>query len=332
MEPSTIPNVQFGYFGHRHTLRIFFPRLKSDERVSVRLTAEELQPLYDLVMRPAAEASMPDVVPDWPGSFSTAEWKDRNTRGGFSHTSHIIPKDRMHLFSREVRRIVNSDGRMRWARDLFWGVEIRGVKDMSNHQIDAAPHVVTRLLDSVLCQVDRTEGTWYGDIGLEFMLQDQALLWSTAGHQILLSHLLDISRDEANTIISNPRCYSRDVTTHVMSLSGFRVNFSQHQQGLGAGPLFIAYAQAYQSDKNQTYHPEGSRFGKTLTAKVAVQGNPPPWCQKLLGVFGDAAQRVDVATRFEARVPLDFIDFALRRVDLRVIKRTIACYKRELWW
>jgi hypothetical protein len=332
MEPNKIPNVQFGYFGHRHTIRLFFPRLQSPDRHSVKLTAEELQRLYDLAIRPAAVAVMPDIVADWPGSFNTAEWKDRNSQRGFSHSTYLIPQGRMHEFGRKIRSIINSNGLLTWARDFFWGVEIRGVKDMCSHSIAADADEMTRCHNLVLNQVDTTNGTWYGDIGLQFMLEGEALLWSTNGHRQLLQHLLDISSDEAHAIISNPRCYSRDITTHIMSLSGFHCDFTHYQQGDGVGPLSIAYVQAYQSDKSQTYHPEGSRFGKTITAKIAVQGNPPPWCQSLLRVYGDAARRVDVSTRFEARVPLAYITDALISVRMSAIKRTMACYKRALWW
>ena len=308
---------------------MFFPRLKTNERTSVRMTAEELRQLYDLVVRPAAADTMPDIVHDWPGSFSTAEWKDRNARSGFSHTSYVIPQDRLRAFSREIRQLVNTHPRLMWARNFFWGVEIRGVKDMCSHSINAPEAEKNRLIDLVLHQVDTTEGTWYADIGIQCILQDQALLWATNGHKKLLSHLLGITPAEANSFISNPRCYTRDITTHIMSLSGFRADFSQ---GFGAGPLFAVYAQAYQTDKQQTYHPEGSRFGKTLTGKVAVQGSPPPWCQSLLRVYSDAAPVVDVATRFEVRIPLEFIGNALTHVDQRLLKTTMVCYKRELWW
>lgn len=311
---------------------MFFPRLKTDQRKSVRLTAEELGPLYDIAIRPAAVAIMPDIVLDWPGSFSTAEWKDRNSKSGFSHTSHIIPQNRLQRFSEQIRRNIEANGRLQWARTFFWGVEIRGVKDMCSHSIDASSAEMERHLEMVLDQIDSSEGQWWGDIGLEFMLTDQALLWSTDGHRTLLCHLLGITREDAGKIISHPLCYTRDLTTHIMSLSGFRADFNRYEEGHGVGNFFASYVQAYQTDKHQTYHPEGSRYGKTITGKLAVKGNPPPWCQSLLQVYGDAAKEVNVATRFEARVPLPFINNALINPRLDVLKQTMICYKRELWW
>ena len=268
---------------------------------------------------------------DWPATFSTAEFKDRNAKSGFSHSSYIVPEDRSEAFSKKIRQIINRDGRLEWARDFFWGVEIRGVKDISSHAIDAPESDIIDAYSLVLSQVDTTRGIWFGDVGLEFVMHDQALLWSTNGHRELLEHLLFLYPEQANMITSNRWSYFRDTTTHLKSLSGFRADFTKTPFG-GIGPLSVSYIQAYQTDKQQTYHPEGSRFSKTLTAKLAVQGNPPPWCQSLLQVFKDAGQAVDVATRFEARIPLPFIMRAFRRVDLEVMKRTMVCYKRELWW
>ena len=72
------------------------------------MTAEELQMLYDYVVRPAAAETMPKTVHDWPGSFSTAEWKDHNSRSGFTHALYIIPQDRLQAFSQATQELINS--------------------------------------------------------------------------------------------------------------------------------------------------------------------------------------------------------------------------------
>jgi hypothetical protein len=235
-------------------------------------------------------------------------------------------------FSRKVRDIIDQDGRLAWARNFFWGLEIRGVKDITSHDVPCTGWDHSVALTKVLDLVDTREGTWYVDIGLTFMIHGQALLWTRDGHAQLLSHLLYITIDEANVVIGNPLCYSGDITTHVMALSGFRADMSKSASPDGMGPFSIAYVQAYQTDKQQTYHPEGSRFGKTITAKVAVKGNPPLWCQSLLDVYHDGARGVDAGTRVEVRVPLAFSVHALRDFTLEGLKRTMVCYKRELWW
>ncbi|KAF9522442.1 hypothetical protein CPB83DRAFT_899623 [Crepidotus variabilis] len=331
-EPSTVPNVHFGHFGHRHSIRLFFPHLKSDDRTSVRLQGEELEALYNLGIRPAAENTLARCVHDWPGSFSTAEWKDRNASSGFSYSSVVIPADSIQEFSTELRFLADTEEQLAWARDFFWGVEIRGVKDMCSHPITATREEKARLLNLVLHQVDTRHGTWYADVALEFMQAGQALIWTTVGHQRLMEHLLGMDPEDAARYASgrNTR-YARDTSTHILALSGFRADFSAEATG-GVGHNFVAYAQGYMTDKQQTYHPEGGKYSKTLTVKLAVIGNPPGWCQSGLRVMGDAADKVDVATRFEKRLPLVCVEDAFSQVDMTVVKDCMVCYKRELWW
>ena len=203
---------------------------------------------------------------------------------------------------------------------------------MSVHPIASSSQVKARHTNCVLQHVNTAIGTWFVDVGLEFLLTDQALLWTTAGHQQILSQLLGISRESALAIMEDPRVFTKDISTHLLELSGFRADFTRYGNGFGVGPLFVTYAQAYQTDKQQTYHPEGSRFSKTLTAKRAIEGAPPPWCNSLLQVYDDAANHVDVATRFEVRVALPFVADTLDRVDISSLKRTMVCYTREMWW
>jgi len=58
-KPHTVPNVLFGSFEQRHCVRLFFPKLKTQDRTSVVLTDEELEMLYELAIRPTAAAVLP---------------------------------------------------------------------------------------------------------------------------------------------------------------------------------------------------------------------------------------------------------------------------------
>jgi len=289
----------------------------------------QLGDIYDLAIRAAAQDVLPDTVHDWPTSFKAAQFKDRNHGRGFTNSGVIISGLRLSELDQQIRYHIETEPVLEWAADYFWGTEIRGVKDAYTHPISTPPAERLRLLESVTKDIDTTYGTWYVDVGLEFILGGQALLWSTDSHSQIMQAAFGIDAREANSIMSKRSKYFRDVSTHLESLSGFRVVLDDNSMN---NRVSAVYGQAYESSKSQTYHPENGRYGKTLTLKEAMHGNPPPWCQNLLNLYRDAARNVDVAARIEVRCPLEFAEECLIAFPEDTLRTSLTCYKREIWW
>jgi hypothetical protein len=305
---------------------MFFPKLVDKDRPSLHLTGEELEKLYNDAVRPVAEQLFPEAIHDWPASFQAAQFRDRKDTTGFSNSAILIPKDRADRFGNLLKDRINSTEHLKWARLFFWGTEIRGVKDTSCHPMDAHPDEKARMLGHVTRLVNTNmAGTWYVDVGLEFILRDRALLWSTHAHSNILVEALGIERRDADAIVNNHRRYSQDISTHLTTLSGFRAELKEESD---SSP---AYIQVYTTDKTQTYNPQNGKYGKTLTPKVALQ-NPPSWCQSLLNLYHDAALKTDVVARIEVRCPLAFVEDCLVSFRREVIYDSLICYRREIWW
>ena len=319
----------FGTFGPRHTLRLFFPRLKDLPRPGINLNDTQLSDIYGLAIRAAAEHVLPDTVHDWPTSFKAAQFKDRNHGRGFTNSGVIIPGLCLSELDERIRWNIEIEPELEWAGGYFWGTEIRGVKDAYTHPISTPRVERLRILKSVTKDIDTTHGTWYIDVGLEFILGGQALLWSTDSHSQVMQAAFGIDAQEANSLMSKRSRYIRDVSTHLESVSGFRVTLDDNSRN---NQVSAVYGQAYHSDKSQTYHPENGRYGKTLTMQEAMHGNPPPWCQNLLNLYRDAARNVDVAARIEVRCPLEFAEECLTSFPEEIIRTSLVCYKREIWW
>lgn len=292
------------------------------------VTDAQMAELYDEAIRPAAQDILSDSVHDWPTSFKAAQFKDRNHGAGFANSGVIIAERYLQNFDQRLRgRIRDHDDLILWAGDYFWGTEIRGVKDSFYHPMTAPEEQRHHILGEVTQDVDTSYGDWYIDVGLEFIIGGQALLWSTDAHSRVLQAAVGISARQANDIISQPSKFTQDVSTHLPSLSGCRAILDPT-----LNPLGIVYGASYTSDKSQTYHPENGRFSKTLTPKIAMHGNPPSWCQSLLNLYRDAASNVDVAARLEVRVPLENAEQCLVTFPEDVIRESLVCYKREIWW
>ena len=95
--------------------------------------------------------------------------------------------------------------------------------------------------------------------------------------------------------------YTRDHTSHLTAVSGFRVL----PRG-SAGPLKIAKIQAYQTDKTITAEPNSGRghHAKHVTLTELIDKNNPLFLEKLLNLYTSAAETgVQSHARIEVRVP-----------------------------
>ena len=175
------------------------------------------------------------------------------------------------------------------------------------------------------------EGTWYVDVGLEFLKEEKALIWSMDANAQVLAEALEIDIADAHGFVRNRQHFSQDTLTHLLSLGGWRAWWDYGDEP-GVGENEVVFGQAYTTDKIQTYHPEHGRYGKTLMAKAAMSSNPSKWCQNILDIYNDAAATTDVAARLELRCPLDYALCCMASFSLDVIRNALVSYQCELWW
>lgn len=327
LDPSQIPNIQFGIFGLRHQLRIFFPRLwHTTERSDRQVSRDKLAQFYTLCVQKAAEHVIPDIIHGWPASLHAAQFKDQTARG-MSNSGYLIPGYDLHGFSHIMRLIVAEEPELSWALDYVWGTEIRGVKDAFPHRIDTAPADIQECLDGLLENLDTTTGTWWIDVGVEFCGTNRCYQWTTDRHLKLIRLATGLNEQRA-TRLMNTRLYVKHVASHLLELSGFALGIAPSR----GGQLDVAYVQAYTTDKSQTYSPSRGNFGKSISPRMALSGNPPRFCQDLISLYGDAATHTDVATRLEIRVPLQYARTALINIQWTAVTECIISMPRRIWW
>ena len=179
--------------------------------------------------------------------------------------------------------------------------------------------------------LNTTSGTWYIDVGLEFIKAGKALIWSMDANAQVLAEALSIDLEDAHAVVRNRRQFSQDTSTHLLALGGWRARWD-HGDEPGLGDCDVVFGQAYTTDKIQTYHPEHGKYGKTLTAKAAIDSNPSKWCQKILDIYNDASTTTDVAARLELQCPLDQALCCLASFSRQVLRNALVSYQRQLWW
>lgn len=327
-DPGHIPNMIFLSFGLRHQARLFFPGLKCEGNSSNEVSNELKAILYKDAVRPTAIRVLPHLVRDWPASFSSAQFKDHGP-SGVSNTTLFIPQEYLQQFDTSLRSRVDCVDSLKWARNFVWGTEIRGIKDITSHSLNGTPESRKMLLESVL--TDLPEGTWYVDVGIEYSIQGRSLQWCTDSHHTLIQHITKMTAEQTRSATRNNRAFSQQLSSHLNAIAGFRLSLAARST---CGPFEAAFVQAYTTDKSQTYHPHYKNYGKAITPKQALTGNPPKFCESLISVYNDASTTVDVSVRVEMRVPYIHAPNVLVGDDLdwNVIRGCISSFKREVWW
>lgn len=322
--PHAVPNVLLGKFDGQHMVRVFFPDLYDEDRPSVSLTQEELTMFYDKGIRPAVLLATPGSAHDWPSNHADEMFRARKLRHGFTVGSKIISKDDIHELSHHLQSCLANN--IPWGHNVVFGTQVRGVKGGTYHSM--TEFQAGTALENFLEDLDTRFGTWYIDVGVELIDLGRALLWRTDAHSLVAQHVLGINRRTANRITTPGRTCTRDLSSHLMDISGFR----SHITTTNGGPYESVFIQIYTTDKSATYHPHGTHSSKYITVQMAMKGTPPAFCTGLEHVYRSAATTKNVAARVEVRVPLRHACAVLMNISDNVIRQSLVSFSQNIWW
>ncbi|KAF9444082.1 hypothetical protein P691DRAFT_778498 [Macrolepiota fuliginosa MF-IS2] len=345
VEYHHIPNYELGTFGDRCHINVFFPLLWDSDRSKHqhphRLSVEQRAFWYERGFRPAIRTLLGDrVASEWPATLETERIRARKSRGGFAWATKTIQQDAVRELAEQIRQELENDpflddGDARWAGNFFFLHTIRGVKHRHYHRVDAesAEHFLTEFLTEAQLSPDAvTAGDWYIDVGIEVSSSvGDCVQWMTASHSDLVQQALRIPEEHANRItrIGSSK-YSRDLSSHLTALSGFRIVPGAQAQG----EFEATYIQAYTTDKSVVYNPEGRHHAKFLTTKEALscQDHPTQTIGGIYSIYAGARDANSSSARLEVRIPFRFATDVLLEFDSDVIRRSVCVFAREDWW
>ncbi|KAG6871947.1 hypothetical protein C0995_014638, partial [Termitomyces sp. Mi166 len=340
-----IPNFEWGKFGPRHHLHVFFPGLWTPERSKSRqpyqTNERERAIWYDLGLRPAIlELLGENLAQEWPASYETEEIRARRVRGGHSWSTKIIPEDIVPRLADKIRSHLTlyNNGldteEHEWASNFLILHTIRGTKGMTWHQPDprSADEAFQRFLRSSRLTRDVfTIGEWYIDVAIEISSDEGACLqWLTSTHNLVVQQALLIDDYNAARITDlGSSKYSRDMVSHLTAISGFRIAPGPAAEGF----FRVKYLQAYTTDKAIVYNVDSGHHAKFLTVREAMDiEQPTPTISGLHTIYDRATMHNGSNARLELRVPFEFAAHALLEFDPAIIKRCLCIFSRKEWW
>jgi hypothetical protein len=210
---------------------------------------------------------------------------------------------------------------------MVFMTQVRGVKEGYGHNPSffMAQHELTRLTQDYRTQ----HGTWFVDVGLEMSENHHAYLWRTDAHARIVEALVGLPAGTAARRASPTNwVYARDITAHLMDLSGFRLPLDGNLQG-NCGAQYI---QVYTTDKALTYQLAQGHHSKRMSGMMGLKGNPPTFVSDLFEAFNRAANAMDVVARVELRVPLRNAPRILLGVDDAFLRHNLVVIRRDIWW
>ena len=199
----TVPNLALGKCGERSLIRVFFPKLRSEDRKSSKLTREEQAQFYEGGLRPTIERLTPEKSSEWPVTYQDELTRARRRTGHFSMQSKMLPQDVLEDFGNTLRHFLEEDG-IAWGEDLYFLHQVRGMKATTEHRMDtqlARASLQKFLVENSIREESIAEGIWYIDVGLELSsLEGKCLLWRTNSHSQIVRRVTGVSEHHANRI------------------------------------------------------------------------------------------------------------------------------------
>lgn len=192
---------------------------------------------------------------------------------------------------------------MEWAEGCYWGVEMRGVKDLFKHQPDEAASTLRDLMQNI--QRGPESATWI-DVGYEVSQPSSAVLPRRDRFKKILQHVFKFSDVEATRYSSPANSgLSPDIWAAIAETAGFRLRLPPG----GIGLYNAAYIQVYTTDKYITYKltKNGNFVSFPGIQLLQMKGDDiPPYLEQLHHGLAEAGPARPIFTRYEARVPLEF--------------------------
>lgn len=328
-----IPNFEFGYWGQRHMIHIFFPGLLAEGRVGSQLTKDEKTKFYEFGLRPSIFSLLRQDVSDWPATYDAELFRAKKRSGYMSYQTKVLPQWILPFLADTIRAELVLNG-VDWGEDLFFTHTIRGTKHGTQHSRnhDAAVEALSEYLEDAKIPQEATEvGEWWIDVGMEFCSShDACLQWKTSSHFHIVQEVLQIPDNHASRITSvGSSKYARDLVSHLTAVSGCRIEPGAQAEG----PFQATYFQMYTTDKAITYNPEGRHHGKAITMDGAMgKTQPPVFIEGLFDVYTSAIHNNSSNARVEVRVPFAQATTVFMRLNTNIVRESLLSFTRSEWW
>jgi hypothetical protein len=299
------------------------------------LSNEERAELYDKGIRPAVENLQ--LATDWPASYLEEILSMSDNNGVSTFSTYPLSEDSLEEFGDSLRSELRDHG-VDWAMDFKFMHYLHAVDGSTRHDQLHRKHALAQFLRSAGLNIllDNhnnlrcpDDDEWWIDVGLEVAHQGHCLEWRTDSHASVVECVLRTTREQSQEITSfaSPK-YRRDLSTHLIDVSGCRIEHVQLQDR-----YTVAFLQMSTTDKSPTYRPCRRVHGKAIRGnQILTAKEPPALCHALYDVYRNAARHHDSSARIHVVVPLQYGLSILRSLPDDVIRQSLLLFERAVWW
>ncbi|KAG9098673.1 hypothetical protein FRC06_006083 [Ceratobasidium sp. 370] len=374
--PHMVPNTRFIEMEPRAIIRVFFPLApRNPSRTNNCLVEENMRQLYDLAVRPAATETLPHELHfNWPATYDDEKFRAENPgrtgdagegrTGGrtLQQSGRDVHAEYLNAWVDRIRELVDGVPDLKWARSLFFVVEMRGMKnrEVSIHEpprhapVDASPPPPTppsadglvdtesprvQAMDGVLEYFDTDlfqPGCWFLDIATSVTVSDDSdvspacAFASTRMHAEILSHFLEEDVEQCERWVAGQGgFYQKDEVAHLQGIAGFR--FTNPNSDMNG----VHYVQVYSSEKSVTYNLDAPNKAKrTSPFKLLKDWDQArkSHFQPLANAFRDSSRTHSVALRIESRVEFYYSLRVHLHIDDDILRGWLYRVDNAVFW
>ncbi|KAF8873543.1 hypothetical protein CPB84DRAFT_1829545 [Gymnopilus junonius] len=327
-----IPNIGIGKWGVHTLLRVLIPGLYR-ENGSPMISEENRRIFYEDGLYPAIRTMMRARGTDWPATFQGEVFRAQGANGRLALQTKILPEHLVPFLGDTLRQELFNRG-IPWAGSIVFLHQVRGVKNGTAHHLSEASinRAFTKFLsdNDLVFQEVIANGRWCLDVGLELeSRRDECVVWRTDGHRNVVGRILDIDEVHADKITRlTSGKYTRDMTSHMPSVSGCRVVPGAREQG----PFEARYLQLYMTDKSVTARKDKTHHGKFIDGAAILAGKGVEYIEKLYDLYSTSATVVQAHARAEVRVDIKHYGSPFRNFSAGLIERSLLTFPRNVWW
>lgn len=297
------------------------------------MSQEHQTTFFEKGLRPAIAQLLPVEVLEWPSSYRDEFWRATGRSGQLKFSTRIIPKDVVLSLADAIRACLLAND-VPWYEGLVILHQVRGVKHSSSHSptaLDAA-YQLREFMESNNLNYRRLRRlpSCFVDVALSVVSDNgKCLAWQTTSHFGLVRKVLGVPNQTAVRITSpGSSKYTRDMTTHLPEISGWRIAPGVR----AAGKYDCRYFQGYTTDKALTARSEKGRHAKYLECADVLKGKADAWVGSLYDLNINAITTNLSTARMEVRVPLSQAKYVLLDVDEDLLRTSLIKVHPVIWW
>jgi hypothetical protein len=308
-----MPNAAYMKIGDRYTGRLVFPTLyeqgMSKDATAQQVPLQILEDVFQIFTSTLIELQETEQAHLTVNYGAESSRQSRMGGGPPGQGTHAIAPDILEPLTRQVLVKIRQQ---QWGKDAFWFHEFRGMRAANVSRLEDLPQrpedIFTRRFKVDILSYMVNWQDWLFDVGTEFMLAKQVLMFRRDSFPLLMQKVLNLAENDSHAVVHTAK-FHWDPAALLTDAGGFRFTPARQDRDRCG----VHYVQGYSTEKHQIYSLGRTGIAAHLTFKDFIVNGADGYTEQLITAWSDTALAASSwNARLEMRVRGDRLDLADR--------------------